>query len=280
MQARTVTTMAGGVIVAAAAALGAATIRWKRQGADRAARLTAAPLRDSAPAPLSAAELAGLPAPVVRYFEFALTPGQSLPRTARIEQRGEFAMKPGEWRPMRATQTVRVRPPGFVWDAAITMAPGVHVRVRDSYDGGRAAMKAAVGGLVPVVDQADTPGLAESALLRYLAEAPLIPAALLPRAGVRWDAIDDSTARATLSDAGITVHMDVRFGPSGEIAAIYAQRYRDVEGVGVPTPFQGRWTSYRREAGMMIPSAGEAGWQLPDGPHTYWRASIRAVNFH
>lgn len=267
-----------GTVFAAAAALLVANARWTRASRQAVSRLSQASGEGLATR-YSPDELAGLPEPVVRYFRFALTPGQRLIHRARVRQRGEFAMKPGAWRRLRAIQTLWASPPGFVWDASIAMAPGVRVRVRDGYFGGSAAMKASLGGLITLVDQADTPGLAEGALLRYLAEAPLAPTALLPSAGVQWTAVDDTTARATLTDAGITVSMDAHFGPSGEITRVTAERYRDVDGVGVPTPFEGVWSAYRRAGGMMIPSAGEARWLLPEGPYAFWRARITAVEF-
>ena len=267
-----------GTLLVASTAVVAGNLRWSRATTRAVARVGKAS-GDGVGRRYSASELAGLPAPVVRYFDFALTPGQRLVRRARVEQRGEFALQPGEWRRMRATQTFWVGPPAFVWDASIAMLPGIDVRVRDGYLGGSASMKASVAGLVSVLDQADTPGLPEGALVRYLAEAPLIPTALLPSAGVVWTAVDDSTARATISDAGISVAVTVQFAASGEITGIAADRYRDVNGVGVLTPFRGEWSSYRRVDGMMVPTAGEAGWLLPEGAHDFWRAELTAFEF-
>ena len=261
---------------AAAAALTAGTIRWNRDTAQAIEGLNRASGTGSTRS-YSPKDLAGLPVPVARYFEFALTPGRPMVQRARFDQRGQFAMKPGEWRRMRASQTFWAEPPGFVWDASIALMPGLAIRVRDGYFGGSARMKGAVAGLVPVVDQQDSPGLAEGALLRYLAEAPLVPTALLPAAGVQWSAVDDSTARASLSDAGITVAMDVHFAPGGAITRITAERYRDSGGQGVLTLFEGEWTDYHAIDGMMIPSRGRATWLLPGGPHTFWRAEVTPV---
>ena len=267
-----------GTVVAAAAALTIGNGRWTRGTAQAVERLSRASGAGHERR-YSADELEALPAPVVRYFEYALTPGQPIVRQARFEQRGDFALKRGEWRRMRATQTVWAGPPGFVWDASIGMLPGVNIRVRDGYFGGSAKMKGSIGGLVSVVDQADTPGLAEGALLRYLAEAPLLPTALLPSAGVQWTAVDDSTAEATFSDAGVTVSMTAHFAPTGEISRVSADRFRDVDGVGVLTPFEGMWSDYLRVDGMMIPTAGEAMWLLPEGPHSFWRARITHARY-
>jgi hypothetical protein len=226
------------------------------------------------PRTFSLAELDGLPQPVARYFRFALTPGQEVPRRAEFEQRGEFALRPGRWRPMRAMHEMAFAPPGFVWRARISMMPLVHVRVMDEYFRGEASMRGVIAGIVPVVSRKNSPGLAESSLHRWLAEAPLLPCALLPGAGVSWEAIDDATARATVTDAGLTVSMDAHFAGNGALARISAMRKRDVDGVGVPTEFTGTWDAYQRVGAMMVPTAGEASWILPEGTHSFWRATV------
>jgi hypothetical protein len=288
---RTAALAAGAGVTALGAALEGArrmgVRRWSRATAEALERLEAvgAAPQDAALARAGAAatgtseradryeprQLAGLPAPVVRYFTFALTPGQPTVGHARLRQEGTFATARDRWAPFTATETFAVSPPGFVWDARVRMAPLVLVHVRDSYVAGEGAMHAAVGGLVTIVDQRGTPELAAGALLRYLAEAAWLPTALLPGSGVRWEPVDDSTARATLTDRGNTVSMDVRFGAGGEIERVSAQRHRDVNGTPVLTPWIGRFSSYARVEGMMVPIEGEVGWELPDGWFPYWR---------
>jgi hypothetical protein len=55
------------------------------------------------------------------------------------------------------------------------------------------------GRLITVVDQRGTPEPAQVELMRYLAKAVWYPTTLLPRQGVRWDLIDEATARASLT---------------------------------------------------------------------------------
>ena len=225
-------------------------------------------------------QLAGLPAPAVRYFAFALTPGQPLIRRARLKWSGEFLMRTGgAWSPFTAEQHYTVRPPGFVWDAAIRMAPLLAVRVRDGYVDGEGAMHARVAGLVPVVDQHGTPEMAAGTLGRYLAEAVWLPTALLPSEGVTWTPVDDSTARATLSDRGTTVWIDFHFGAQGEIVRASTDRYRDVNGTAVLMPWVGHFREYKRVRGVMLPTAGEAEWVLPEGRLPYWRGRIASVEY-
>ena len=68
--------------------------------------------------------------------------------------------------------------------------------------------------------------------------------------------------------------MQVQFGPRGEITTISAMRHRDVDGTAVLTPWIGHHTDYKRVDGMMIPTAGEVAWVLPEGRTPYWRGRI------
>jgi hypothetical protein len=229
--------VAGGIAGSAAAAIGAGTLLWNRSTA-RAVRQLAP---NGAAGTFKRDQLVGLPASVVRYFEFALTPGQPLIRTARIEHEGEFRSSlDAPWSPFTSVQHFSADPPGFVWDAKIRMSPVVTVRVRDSYLEGDGSMRASVAGLIPVVNAWGRTDLASGALHRYLAESVWLPTALLPGRGVTWEPIDDNSARATLTDSGVSVSLDFRFNEKGEVVSVYTPaRYRDVDGKGVPTPWEG-----------------------------------------
>jgi hypothetical protein len=153
-----------------------------------------------------------------------------------------------------------------------------HLRI-SNYIAGRGGMRASLAGLLSVVDEADTPHLNAGALHRWFLEAAWLPTALLPSQGVRWEPLDDSSARATLGDAGMTLSMDVHFGDDGSIVRVEANRMRDANGAGVPTPFVGRVHDYTRVDGMMIPLSGEVEWILPEGVWTFWKARITSVAY-
>ncbi|MDQ7840829.1 MAG: hypothetical protein RDU83_07355 [bacterium] len=255
--------------------------RWQTRTADQVARVNGA-TAGLPTAAYSAAEIDGLPAPVQRYFRAVLRDGQPIVRRARLKQEGDFLIKPKEnvWGPFTATQTVGVKPAGFVWDARIRMAPGIAVRVRDSFVDGRGYMHASLLATVPLVAVEGTPGIAAGALQRYLAEAVWYPTALLPSQGVAWSAIDGSSARATLSLAGVKVSLDFRFGNDGLMQSIYAaDRPRNVDGRDVPTPWRGRCFEYQERGGMRIPVRCEVEWILPEGPQAYWRGRITEVSY-
>ena len=269
------------VVLSLAVVLASADYRWRSQSAVLVETLE----RGAAPAPRSVyspAELEGLPAPVVRYFRAVLRDGQPYVRRVRFDQEGEFLVRPTPdgWRPFSATQHCAVQPAGFVWDARIRMAPGFAVRVRDASVGGNGSMHASVLGLFTMFSVKGTPEIAAGALHRYLAEATWFPTALLPSQGVVWAPIGDSSARATLTVAKTTVWLDFHFGADGLVRSVFTpDRARDVNGRGVPTPWQGRWFEYKEHGGMRIPVWGEVEWILPEGPQVYWRGRITEISY-
>ncbi|MBX6363979.1 MAG: hypothetical protein IRZ00_08940 [Gemmatimonadetes bacterium] len=267
----------GGFAAAATLTVVVGSVAWRRATERTVARLAAAAqsrrARRPAATTFSPAQLEGLPPPVARYFAFALPEGQPRIRAARIRWSGEFQIRPGGgWRPFTADQRFTTVPPGFVWNAEIHMMPLVPVRVRDSYVAGQGAMLGRLGGVVRVVDEGGTPEMAAGALVRWLGEAAWFPTALLPGEGVRWEAVDDSTARATITDGLTSASAEFHFAPGGEITRMTALRYRDVNGTGVLTPFEGIYRDYARREGVMVPLSAEVAWLLPEGRFPYWRA--------
>lgn len=276
---RTLAAVAGGAAGLAGGAVAIGNVLWRR-ASDRAFRSLEPAPADSNPPVFSIASLVGLPEPVARYFQFALTPGQPIRSHFEFEQEAEFRAGgfDAPWCPLTARQRFSTQPPGFVWDARIRMAPLVEVRVRDSYLDGVGAMRGRMAGIVPVADQSGTPELAAGALHRYLAEAVWFPTALLPEQGVSWAPIDGRSARATLTDGAATVSMDFQFAETGEIVQGYTpERFRDVKGTGVPTPWLCKYRGYVQRNGTRIPGEGEVAWVLPDGVLSYWRGKVRPV---
>lgn len=228
----------------------------------------------------SRAELDGLPAPVQRYFEHVLTDGQPYLETAQLRQRGEFKLgdAPDSWHPLVATQHVSTTPPGFVWDAHIDLFPFVSARVLDTYHAGEGRLEASVLSAVPVAEAGPSPEMNEGELLRYLAESVWVPTALLPSAGVEWEAIDDQTARATIEDAGNSASLVFSFDDADEIERVHTdRRYR--QETASSQPWTGYFDSYRLEDGLRIPTEATVEWNAPDGDEPYWRARIEEIEY-
>lgn len=228
-------------------------------------------------------DLAALPPPVRRYLHAVLREGQPHIERVRMEQRGTFRGDgpTSPWRPFTATQHVTVRPPGFVWNATIQMWPWVPVRVVDAYHDGRGMLRATLGGVLPVLDAAPGAALDEGELLRYLAEAPLYPTALLPAAGVEWVSIDDTSARATLVHGGTTAALTFHVNDRNEVERVEGLRgFTHEDGSVERRPWVGYWRRYRERGGMRVPTEGEVAWMDSEqGEVSYWRGRMDRLTY-
>jgi hypothetical protein len=227
-------------------------------------------------------ELEGLPVPVQRYFRTVLKEGQPLVTAVSVEHNGTFNMsETGEqWKSFHSKQRVITKRPGFVWEARIQMAPGITVYVHDAYVGGEGILTAKLFGLVSLVNLRGTPEVAQGELLRFFAEAAWYPTALLPSQGVQWEAVDDTSAKASLKDGETALTILFRFNESGLIESVRAEaRGRTIAGRVIPTPWEGRWSHYEIRDGMLIPLDGEVAWVLPEGPKPYWRGHMHGIKY-
>lgn len=265
-----------------AAVAGAGAALWSRARWRAETRSLVTQLRGAAAAVQPrAGDLPGVPAPVQRYLRGVLGPDASPVAGAALTQRGEFLVSPGSnrWSPFSAVEHFTARPPGFVWDASIALAPGLSILVRDGFVAGKGSMAASLLGCIRLVSVGGTPALSVAALQRFLAEAVWLPAALLPRDGLAWSLLDDASARATMTAGGVAASVDFHFGDDGLVDRIFVpDRPRDVGGGRtVPTPWQGRFHRYQRVGGYRLPLTGEVEWILPGGPQPYWRGEITGV---
>jgi hypothetical protein len=224
-------------------------------------------------------ELVGLPTPVVRFFAATLTPGQPIVTGATLRHRGTMSL--GErWVRFDSEQLVVTAPPGFHWDARLRTPPGLATFVRDAYVEGVGALNAAVAGAIPVAHARGRGELARGELMRFLAEAAWVPTALLPSQGVRWTAVDDSSADAELVDRDQRVTLRFRFDDTGGIAEVASEaRPRAEGGKFVPTPWGGRFSNHARRNGMRIPLDAEVYWRTPAGEQPYWRGHVERADY-
>lgn len=259
-------------------ALRSGTSRWNAETARMVERLKQAATASEVKT-VSFMDFDSLPAPVARYFRFALKDGQPIVRTARIRHTGEFNLN-DKWIPFESEQHFSARPPAVVWDAKMRMNPLMNVGVRDAYLGGQGSMLAKVLSLVTMMNVSGDEKLASGALQRYLAESAWLPTALLPSNNLQWSAIDDRRALATLADARTTVSLEFSFNEGGEVIGIFTPaRFRKVNGKYEPFPWAGRFWNYEERGGMMIPIEGEVEWHLPEGNAPYWRGRIVDVDY-
>jgi hypothetical protein len=275
--------LALGTLALAAFALAAwGAHRWDSAIRALAVRLEAGRID---PGPLTrydARELEGLPAPVQRYFRTVLKDGQPIVGAVSIEMAGRFNLSAtgAQWKPFTSTQRVIARRPGFLWDARIAMLPGLSVRVVDSYIAGQGLLHATLQGLFTLAEMRGEGEIARGELMRWFAESAWYPTALLPSQGVRWQAVDAGSARATVVDGPLRLSLLFRFDDAGRIASFRAEeRGSVVDGKTVMAPWEGVWSNYRTHEGMQVPFTGEVAWMRPEGRRPYFVGTASALRF-
>lgn len=225
-------------------------------------------------------DLNGLPDPVKAYLDTVLEEGQPYVRRVRMKQRGDFRLgdATSPWKPLKATQHVATESPGFVWEATIKVLPFVSVNVVDMYKDGEGSLRAKLLSIIEVADEGPSPELNAGELMRYLGESVWFPTALLPNNGVKWEAIDEHSAEATLDHRDTTASLRFHFNDQHEVVRVSGVRpYLTENGAYESTRWTGYWGNYREKNGMRIPTEGEVEWNRPDGDLPYWRATLEEI---
>lgn len=267
--------------------------RWARRMATLARRLESARRGGSVKPPhpndttrYDPHELEGLPAPVQRYFRAVLADGQPIVSAVTIDMAGTINMSAtGEqWKPFTSMQRVATSSTGsgsgFMWDAEIAMLPGIKVHVVDSYIAGKGLVQASMLGLFTVADMSGKGEMARGEFMRFFAETPWYPTALLPSQGVQWAAVDDTSAKATIVDGSITLTLLFRFNDAGLIDSVRAEARGGMVGKEmVMRPWECGLSDYQVRNGMTVPMRGEAAWVRPDGRKTYFHGTVKTLTY-
>jgi hypothetical protein len=231
-----------------------------------------------------ARELEGLPEPVQRYFRAVLADGQPIVTGVTVRHVGTFnvtALGSREmWMPFTSRQHVLTNRPGFVWDARMSLLPGIAILVHDAYAAGVGTLHPALLGLFSLANQSGSGDIARGELMRYMMEAAWYPTALLPSQGTRWTAVGPASADATMVDGDIRLTMRFTFDAGGQIESIRADaRGALVGGKVVMLPWEGRLSNYQERAGMRVPLTAEAAWLPAGGRKPYWRGTVTSADY-
>jgi hypothetical protein len=205
----------------------------------------------------------GLPDPARRYLLHAIQPGAQLARSVTLRMVGSIRMA-RDSEPLPMTSEEMLAPPiGYVWTAHVGRGVA-RFSGFDVYADGLGEMRWWIAGFVPIV-RAQGSELARSAAGRLLGEAIFVPSVLLPSDDVRWEAIDDSSARVRLSAAGEEVAMTLQVDAEGRLMRATFSRWNTDPKIGPLgyLPFASEaFAEERTFSGYTIPTRFESGWLL------------------
>lgn len=224
---------------------------------------------------------ADVPAPVARYLARAIPAAPPI-RVVRLRQTGTLRTdaRSKRWMAFEATHIAAPRANGFVWDARVTVAPLLHVRVRDALVKGHGSGQVALLSAFTLAADGGTPEMSSGSLHRFLAEAVWYPSALIPGENLKWESLDDTRALATLTVGDLEVSLEFRFGDAGEVLSIYTPgRWGRFEGRYEQLPWEGHFARYEVHNGVRMPMEGDVGWYIDGQWQPVWRGTLTSVAF-
>jgi hypothetical protein len=197
------------------------------------------------------------------------------PHAVEMAQEGEMWLAPHT--PaihFSARETLRSDRLEFLWKARC--GPFGCVAVTDGFEDGKGALSASLFGMSLARAQDDS-RIDEGEVLRYLAELPWNPDAILGNPALQWLALDERTLAVQVdlphSRPRVMVHLD----SMGLFESVSTEaRGRMEAGKLVNRAWRGRFWGYRGFAGRLIPSRGEIGWVLDGEDFVYWRGQVRS----
>ena len=267
----------GAVILLGVAIIGIGSLNF-RNGFNASAREV---LSGSAPKSgiVEEKDLAGLPGTVQRYLRYTGVVGHEKINTVRLKQTGALRQTPEDtWKNIEAVEYFSVDPPAFVWMGRMSAGPFSIVAARDSYRGEQGRMFIKMLG-VKTIGDVQGEEMDYSSLVRYLNEMMWFPTAFL-NDNIRWEAIDDNSARVTITDGQKSASAVMYFDEKGALTNFSGERYHEVNGVFVKDIWETPMTGYGEFNGLRLPVKGEAVWKMSSGDFSYIKLEVTGLEYN
>lgn len=218
-----------------------------------------------------------LPPQILRFAEAGGATEGAVAGEIQLIQRAEMRLKRGaEWAGLTARQWIDTGAPGFLWNAHQSIGMFDKFRVIDSYAGDEGLLHVRLLGSIPIVSaRGEDVDIGEA--MRYLAELPWAPDAILGNAALSWEMKGEDRVRVALRDrpeAAVELILD----EVGDIVGMQAMRpVRDEAGKVEMRQWVGRYWDYGQVGDRRIPVRGEVGYTYADGYEAYWRSEITGL---
>lgn len=196
-------------------------------------------------------------------------------QNVRLEQQGRMKqnLETDGWMPFAASQ-IATRNCAFDWRARA--GPLGVISARDALQAGRGRFEVTALGFIPLARAAPSPMLIRGQLMRYLAELAWAPDAILHNDQLRWREDGPETLFVSAGAGETAVEVMLSLDKEGRIGGAFApDRPRSLKPPFLPTPWRGRFSDYRRQAGRWLPFAGEVAWEVGGREIIYWQGQIK-----
>lgn len=176
---------------------------------------------------------------------------------------------------MRFAALHRIRADRCEFDWRARTGPLGLIHIRDALVGDEGMLTAKALGVFTLARAGGTDDAARGELMRYLAELPWTPDALLSNPELRWDILTPERFVVSAGHAPRAASVELSLNEGGLIERIFApDRPRAAGGGFVATPWAGRFADYREFEGALIPARGEVGWVVDRKMEIAWEGRV------
>ena len=224
-------------------------------------------------------DLARLPEPVQRYLRVTGSVGKPVARNFRAVHRGRIRASPEDpWMEFTAEQHNFLDEPSrfFLMDAR---RGGLPVDVLHVFQGDSASMRVRLLSLLQIVHSRG-PEMDQAETVTMFNDLCLFAPSALVDPSIRWEELDETSARAWYTAADRTVSAVLHFEASGELVDFVSDDRLAASGDG--TTFRPlRWSTpvsdYRDFGQRRLFSRGEGRWHPPEGEYVYLELELVAL---
>ena len=225
-------------------------------------------------------DLEKLPDPVKKWIIQSGIVGKPAIYLAKITQKAELRMKPDQknWLPAEAVQYTVTDVPGFIWSVKVQMNPFLFFVGRDKFESGKGKMLIRLNALPAIVNEKGEK-LDEGTAQRFLGEMVWLPSmALNPY--ISWEAVDNSTAMATINYQGTSGSGTFHFNDEGDFIRFTAMRYMGNAADAKKYEWVLDVEEHQWFEGIKIPSKMTASWVLEDEIWTWLKLEIVGMQYN
>lgn len=230
---------------------------------------------------IDANDILKLPFAVQNWLNTSGVIGKPNINSVFLKQKAFMKMKPDQtdWYEAEAIQYFNINHSSFIWSVKMQMMTLIKVLGRDKLLDGKGEMLVKLFGLIPLVDTKNNEKLNTGSLQRYLAEIVWFPSAALSN-NIRWEAIDDSTASATINVNGTFADGIFYFNKDGSFKKFSTMRYFG----GEDDSKLNEWIISSNEIneinGIKIPTKSTATWNLESGKWDWLKIEISEITYN
>ncbi|NMB79480.1 MAG: hypothetical protein GYA23_10365 [Methanomicrobiales archaeon] len=221
-----------------------------------------------------------LPEPVQRYLSFAGAGTCASAESVRMKYHGKARYgKKGRWLVLGGECAFSIAVPGFWWRATLAYLPGVWLDRFDYYVDHRAGMNLNLFSLIPL-SNINNSEIVSPALFRYLSCTPLFPMVHAHCTFIQWHPVDNTAARAVITDGTVSAEALVRFDERGWMESMNCiHESSTTNGQPAPGLVSCLYSSYFDFNGYRIPEVTEAEFILPDGERFEAEYILDSIDF-